>query len=88
MMLKIDILKKHHDSVPRLAEIWHEVLSRIWAPEISIARVTQRLPRAFEQLYLFTFDFNLPEYYNRFDFETISLDGFQGRAVIVMECQL
>lgn len=41
-MITIDLLKNHPDSVPRLAEIWHEVLGKIWGPDIPLERVIQR----------------------------------------------
>lgn len=41
-MITIDLLKNHPDTIPKCAKIWHEVLGKIWAPEISIKRVIQR----------------------------------------------
>lgn len=41
-MISIDLLKNHPDSIPRCAEIWHEVLGKIWLPEISVERVILR----------------------------------------------
>jgi predicted N-acetyltransferase YhbS len=41
-MNTIDLLKNHPASIPRCAEIWHEVLGKIWAPEIPVERVIQR----------------------------------------------
>jgi hypothetical protein len=31
-MINIDLLKNHQNSIPKLAEIWHEVLGKIWMP--------------------------------------------------------
>ncbi len=41
-MITIDLLKNHPDSIPRCAEIWHEVLGKIWLPDISVERVVLR----------------------------------------------
>jgi len=41
-MIKIDLLKYHPNVIPQLAQIWHEVLGRIWAPDVSIDRVEQK----------------------------------------------
>ena len=38
-MITIDLLKKHPASIPRCAEIWHEVLGKIWMPEIGIEEI-------------------------------------------------
>lgn len=38
-MIKIDLLKKHPQSIPTLANIWHEVLGKIWMPEIGIEEI-------------------------------------------------
>ncbi len=35
-MIKIDILKNQQSSIPQLAEIWHEVLGKIWMPYLSV----------------------------------------------------
>lgn len=40
-MLKIDLLKNHPSTIPRLAKIWQEVLGSIWVPDVSIERVEQ-----------------------------------------------
>jgi|GEM_PF-490847 len=40
--IKIDFLKHYPDSIPALAAIWHQVLGRIWVPEIPMERVKQR----------------------------------------------
>ena len=29
-MIKIDLLKNHQNTIPTLANIWHEVLGKIW----------------------------------------------------------
>lgn len=41
-MIKIDFLKNHPQSIPRLAEIWSDVLGKIWLPDIPLERVIQR----------------------------------------------
>jgi GNAT superfamily N-acetyltransferase len=38
-MIKIDLLKNHPQSIPTLAHIWHEVLGKIWMPEIGIEEI-------------------------------------------------
>lgn len=38
-MIKIELLKNHSQSIPRLANIWREVLGKIWMPEIEIEEV-------------------------------------------------
>ncbi len=38
-MIKIDLLKKHPDAIPVLANIWHEVLGKIWFPELTIGEI-------------------------------------------------
>jgi len=38
-MITIDLLKNHPASIPRCAEIWHEVLGKIWMPEIGIQEI-------------------------------------------------
>ncbi len=38
-MIKIDLLKNHQSTIPALANIWHEVLGRIWMPEIGIEEI-------------------------------------------------
>ena len=40
--IKIDLLKNHPDCIPELAAIWHQVLGRIWVPDISVERVIAR----------------------------------------------
>ncbi len=42
-MIKIDLLKNHPNTIPALADIWHEVLGKIWVPDIPIERVITRL---------------------------------------------
>ncbi len=37
-MIKIDLLKNHPNTIPALAHIWHEVLGKIWMPEIEIEK--------------------------------------------------
>ena len=38
-MIKIDLLKNHPDAIPVLANIWHEVLGKIWFPELTIGEI-------------------------------------------------
>lgn len=38
-MIKIDFLKNHPQAVAALANIWHEVLGKIWVPEIGIEEI-------------------------------------------------
>ena len=38
-MIKIDLLKNHPEVIPRLSNIWHEVLGKIWLPEIGIEEI-------------------------------------------------
>ncbi len=41
-MISIDLLKNHLDSIPTLANIWYEVLGKLWVPDISVERVITR----------------------------------------------
>lgn len=38
-MIKIDLLKNHPYAIPTLSNIWHEVLGKIWMPDISIEEI-------------------------------------------------
>ncbi|HCU6011388.1 TPA: GNAT family N-acetyltransferase [Legionella pneumophila] len=38
-MIKIDFLKNHPQSIPTLAHIWHDVLGKIWMPEIGLEEI-------------------------------------------------
>ncbi len=38
-MIRVDLLKNHPQSIPTLANIWHEVLGKIWMPEIGIEEI-------------------------------------------------
>ena len=38
-MIKNDLLKNHPDAIPALAHIWHDVLGRIWFPELTIQEI-------------------------------------------------
>jgi GNAT superfamily N-acetyltransferase len=38
-MIKIDLLKNHQSAIPTLAHIWHEVLGKIWLPDVPVERV-------------------------------------------------
>ncbi len=42
-MIKIDLLKNHPNTIPALANIWHEVLGKIWVPDVPVERVITRL---------------------------------------------
>ncbi len=42
-MIKIDFLKNHPSAVPALANIWHEVLGKIWMPEIEFEEIESGL---------------------------------------------
>ena len=41
-MIKIDLLKNHPNAIPALADIWHEVLGKIWVPDVPVERVITR----------------------------------------------
>lgn len=38
-MIKIDLLKNHPHTIPALAHIWHEVLGKIWFPELAVQEI-------------------------------------------------
>ena len=38
-MIKIDLLKNHPNAIPALADIWHEVLGKIWFPELEVQEI-------------------------------------------------
>lgn len=38
-MIKIDLLKNHPNTIPALAHIWHDVLGKIWFPELTIGEI-------------------------------------------------
>lgn len=38
-MIIIDLLKNYPAGIPKCAEIWHEVLGKIWMPEIGIEEI-------------------------------------------------
>ncbi|HBB7077238.1 TPA: GNAT family N-acetyltransferase [Legionella pneumophila] len=42
-MITIDYLKHHSDNISILAKIWHEVLGKIWVPDVPISRVEENL---------------------------------------------
>lgn len=48
-MITIDLLKNHPQAIPRLAEIWHEVLGEIWLPEIGIDEIESLSYQELEQ---------------------------------------
>lgn len=41
-MIKIDLLKNHPSAIPALADIWHEVLGKIWAPDVTVEHTISR----------------------------------------------
>lgn len=41
-MITIGLLRDHPESIPRLAQIWHEVLGKIWVPDVPVSRVIER----------------------------------------------
>ncbi len=42
-MIKIDLLKNHPHAIPALANIWHEVLGKIWMPNLTIQYIQKQL---------------------------------------------
>jgi len=38
-MIKIELLKNHPEAIPALANIWHEVLGKIWMPELKVKEI-------------------------------------------------
>lgn len=58
-MITIDLMKNHPQAIPTLANIWHEVLGKIWMPEIGIEEIeylyyeelSQDFPLTFIALY-------------------------------------
>ena len=38
-MIKVVLLKNHPNTIPALAKIWHEVLGKIWFPELTIQEI-------------------------------------------------
>jgi len=41
-MIKIDLLKNYPEAIPQLAQIWHEVLGKVWVPDVPVSRVIER----------------------------------------------
>lgn len=41
-MIRIELLKNHPSAIPALANIWHEVLGKIWVPDVPVERVIAR----------------------------------------------
>ncbi|PPE03050.1 hypothetical protein HCUR_01481 [Holospora curviuscula] len=41
-MIKIELLKNHPSAISELAHIWHEVLGKIWVPDVAAYRVITR----------------------------------------------
>lgn len=58
-MIKIELLKNHPLTIPAIAHIWHDVLGKIWMPEIGIEEIesgyyeelNEDLPLAYVALY-------------------------------------
>lgn len=42
-MIRIHSLKDHPHTIPRLAQIWHEVLGKKWLPEVPVEKIIQNL---------------------------------------------
>lgn len=40
-MIKIRLLKYHPDAIPVLANIWHEVLGKVWLPDVKVESVIE-----------------------------------------------
>jgi GNAT superfamily N-acetyltransferase len=40
-MITLDLLKNHLEAMPQLANIWHEVLGKIWIPDKTTEQVIQ-----------------------------------------------
>ncbi len=38
-MIKIGLLKNHPNTIPALANIWHQMLGKIWFPELTIEEI-------------------------------------------------
>jgi len=72
-MIKIELLKNHPYVIPMLANIWHEVLGKIWMPEIGIEEI--------ESLYYEELQHDMPLTYIALDDEipvgscTLELNG-------------
>ena len=47
-MIKIDLLKNHPNAIPALANVWHEVLGKIWVPDVPAYRVIAGLKESLE----------------------------------------
>ena len=41
-MITINLLKNHPNHIQELANIWHEVLGKIWVPDVPIEYVIQK----------------------------------------------
>jgi N-acetylglutamate synthase-like GNAT family acetyltransferase len=41
-MITIDLLNNHSQAIPALGAIWHEVLGKIWVPDVSVEKVIER----------------------------------------------
>lgn len=61
-MIKTDFLKNHPHAIPALANIWHEVLGKIWMPEIGLQEI--------ESLYYEELNQNMPLTYIALSGET------------------
>lgn len=38
-MYTIELLKNHPNTIPALTRMWHDLLGRLWAPDVSLQRV-------------------------------------------------
>jgi predicted N-acetyltransferase YhbS len=38
-MIRIELLKSHPQAIPTIAKIWHEVLGKIWMPELKLEEI-------------------------------------------------
>ena len=63
-MITIDLLKNHPGSLQDLSQIWHEVLGKIWFPDVPIERVGENLKQHLNEdslpLTFVAFDGDLP----------------------------
>lgn len=51
-MIKIDFLKNHPHAIPALANIWYEVLGKIWVPDVLVENVIARFSDHLNDQYL------------------------------------
>ena len=48
-MINIELLKHNPTDVPILAKIWHELLGKIWVPDVSVDRVERNFYEHFNE---------------------------------------